>query len=98
MVGSEVKYGNLMCPVKLIDMVCRVWSWLVLVVSRPSVATTPPVMPNHPRLRLYDLLGCSIGDWCCVLYCVTLLFADIRPARQVGEADSAEADGGGRRP
>ena len=32
----------------------------MLVVDPSSVATSPPVMPNLPRLRLYDLLGCSI--------------------------------------
>ena len=30
----------------------------MLVVDPSSVATSPLVMPNLPRLRLYDLLGC----------------------------------------
>ena len=34
----------------------------MLVVDPSSVATSPTVMPNLPRLRLYDLLGCSVGD------------------------------------
>ena len=34
----------------------------MLVVSLTGVATSPPVMPNLARLRLHDLLGCSIGD------------------------------------
>ena len=67
MVCSEAKYGSLMCSVELVDGVCLVWSLLVLVVEPSSVATSPPVMPNLPRLRLYDLLGCSIGDLFIVL-------------------------------
>ena len=39
----------------------------MLVVSPPSVATSPPVKPNLPRRRLYDLLGCSLGDGSVVL-------------------------------
>ena len=39
----------------------------MLVVDPSSVATSPPVMPNLPRLRLYDLLGCSVGDLFIVL-------------------------------
>ena len=35
----------------------------MLVVDPSSVA----VMPNLPRLRLYDLLGCSVGDLFIVL-------------------------------
>ena len=31
------------------------------------VATRPPGMPNLPILRLYDLLGCSVGDLFIVL-------------------------------
>ena len=34
----------------------------MLVVDPSSVTTSPPVMPNLPRLRLNDLLGCSVGD------------------------------------
>ena len=34
----------------------------MLVVDPSSVGTSPPVMPNLARLRLYDLLGCSVGD------------------------------------
>ena len=41
--------------------VCLVWSLLVLVVDLSIVATSPPDMPNLPRLRLYDLLGRSVG-------------------------------------
>ena len=33
----------------------------MLAVSPSSVATGPPVMPDLPRLRLYDMLGCSVG-------------------------------------
>ena len=33
----------------------------MLVVSATSVATSPTIMANLPRLRLYDLLGCSVG-------------------------------------
>ena len=39
----------------------------MLVVSPSSVATSPPVMSNLPILRLYDLLGCSVGDMFIVL-------------------------------
>ena len=39
----------------------------MLVVDPSSVATSPPVMPNLPRLQLYDLLGCSVGDMFVVL-------------------------------
>ena len=63
MVCSEANYGSLMCSVQLVDRVCLVWSLLVLVVDPSIVATSPPVMPNLPRLRLCDLLGCSIGDF-----------------------------------
>ena len=34
----------------------------MLVVDPASVATGPAVMPNLSGLRLYDLLGCSVGD------------------------------------
>ena len=34
----------------------------MLVVDPSCVAANPPVMPNLPRLCLYDLLGCSVGD------------------------------------
>ena len=67
MVCSEAKYGSLMCSVKLVDRVCLVWTLFVLVVDPSSVAMSPPVMPNLPRLRLYDLLGCSVGDLFIVL-------------------------------
>ena len=33
----------------------------MLVVDPSSVVISPHVMPNIPRLRLYDLLGCSVG-------------------------------------
>ena len=39
----------------------------MLAVDPSSVATSPPVMPNLSRLRLYDLLGCSVGDLFIVL-------------------------------
>ena len=39
----------------------------MLVVDPSSVATSPRVMPNLPRLRLYDLLGCSVGNLFIVL-------------------------------
>ena len=39
----------------------------MLVVDTSSVATSQPVMPRLPRLCLYDLLGCSIGDLFIVL-------------------------------
>ena len=34
----------------------------MLIVGPSSVATSLPGMPNLPTLRLYDLLGCSVGD------------------------------------
>ena len=34
-----------------------------LLVSPSNGAAIPPVMPNLPRFRLYDLLECSGGDW-----------------------------------
>ena len=61
-VCSEAKYGSLMYSVQLVDGVCLGWSLLVLVVDPSSVATSPPVMPYLPILRLYDLLGCSVGS------------------------------------
>ena len=63
MVCSQAKNGSLMCSVYLVDMVCLVWSVLVLVVRLPMIAQ------NLPRLRLYDLLGCSVGD-CSIVLCL----------------------------
>ena len=39
----------------------------MLAVDPSSVATSPPVIPNLPRLRLYDLRGCRVGDLFIVL-------------------------------
>ena len=75
-----------MCSVYLVDGVCLVWSLLVLV--SPNVAMSPHVMPSIPRLRLYHLFGCGVGDWfivlcfsgslfhcfvCCIIYAIILL-------------------------
>ena len=63
MVCSQAKNGSLMCSVYFVDMVCLVWSLLVLVVRLPMIAQ------NLPILRLYDLLGCSVGD-CSIVFTV----------------------------
>ena len=53
----------------MVYRVCLVWELLLLVVSPHSVATSPIVMPDLPRLRLYNVLECRVGDWllCCAL-------------------------------
>ena len=46
----------------------------MLIASPPSGVASPPVMPDLPRLRLYDLLGCSVGDMFIVLCLRGFLF------------------------
>ena len=50
----------------------------MLVVSPPSFATSAPVMPILPRLRVFDLFGCAGGDWSITL-CLTGLSAPSIP-------------------
>ena len=46
----------------------------MIVVGPSSVATSPPVMPNLPRLCLYDLLGYRVRDLSIVLCVRSPLF------------------------
>ena len=49
----KTKYGRFMCwSMLLVDRGGLVWSLLV-----PVISMSPPVMPDLPRLRLYDLLA-----------------------------------------
>ena len=49
----------------------------MLVVDPSSLAKSPAVMLNLPRLRLYDLLGCSVGDLFVVLCLRVPCFASL---------------------
>ena len=62
----EAKYGSLMY---LVDMVCLVWRFLVLVVNLPSCASNPLVMPN---ILCFVCIICldvayEAGSLCCAL-------------------------------